>query len=75
MQEETKTGFYQVKKLPAEKGGEELYEMEKPEEDQIIEGRIDPVDWKRELENQEEELDNIEKEVELIRSRGGGRND
>ena len=37
-----------------------------------MEGKIDPVDWKREIDRVEVDLDNIEKEIELIRTRGKG---
>ena len=38
---------------------------------QILEGRIDPGDWKKEMERVYLDLDNIEKEIELGRQRGG----
>jgi hypothetical protein len=52
------------------KAADELYDMDKPEDELILEGKIDPVEWKREIDRVEIDLDNIEKEVELIRTRG-----
>jgi hypothetical protein len=38
---------------------------------QILEGKIDPGEWKREIERVYAELDGIEKEIELNKQRGG----
>ncbi len=46
--------------------------MDKVEEDQIIQAKIDPDEWKREVERVYQDLDNIEKDVLLIRQRGTG---
>lgn len=45
--------------------------FEKPEEEQIIEARFDPVDWKQEVDRVYLDLANIEKEIELIKTQGG----
>ena len=47
-----------------------MYQMEKNEEDQIIEGKVDPQEWKREVERVYRDLDNIERDIQLIRTRG-----
>ena len=44
--------------------------MDKPEEDEIIEGKIDPQEWRRELDRVYQDLDNIEKDLQLINLRG-----
>ncbi len=61
--EETKSSFYP-------QGGKYNQDEDKPEEEQILQGKIDPVEWKREMENVYQDMDNIEKEIELIRTRG-----
>ncbi len=43
------------------------YEMEKGEEDQILEGKIDPIEWMKEVDRVDQDLDNIERDVELAR--------
>jgi hypothetical protein len=69
--EETKSGgFYPQGRQRAK--DEELYDLDKPDDELIMEGKIDPVDWKREIDRVEVDLDNIEKEIELIRTRGKG---
>ena len=62
--EETKMNFYD----PAMYAD---YQLEKEEEDQILEGKIDPIEWMKELDRVYGELDNIQKDVELNRVRGG----
>jgi len=49
-----------------------LYNLEKDEEDQILEAKIDPIEWRKEIDRVEVELDNIEKQIELNRQRGTG---
>lgn len=44
--------------------------MDKNEEDLIMQGRVEPDEWKKEVERLTVELDNIEKEIELRRTRG-----
>lgn len=39
---------------------------------EILEGKIDPSEWKKELERMYLDLDNIEKEIELSKQRGSG---
>lgn len=46
------------------------YNIEKEEDDQILEGKIDPIEWKKEMDRVETDLDNIEKDIELNRQRG-----
>jgi hypothetical protein len=46
--------------------------MEKPEDDQILEGKIDPEEWRKEVERVYKDLDNIERDIELIKTRGSG---
>lgn len=41
--------------------------MEKDLDDQILEGKIDPIEWKKEIDRVYQDLDNIEKEIELNR--------
>ncbi len=40
--------------------------FEKPEEDQIIEAKCDPLEWKQEVERIEVDLMMMHKEIELI---------
>ena len=44
--EETKSNFYDPS---AYIDNDKLYSMEKNEEDEILEGKIDPIEWKREM--------------------------
>lgn len=46
--------------------------FEKPEEDQIIEAKCDPLEWKQEVERIEVDLMMMHKEIELIAQRGAG---
>lgn len=46
------------------------YELEKEEDDQILEGKIDPLEWKKELDRVYQDLDNIDKEIEISKQRG-----
>lgn len=41
------------------------YQIEKEEDDQILEGKIDPIEWRKELDRVFGDLDNIEKDIEL----------
>ena len=45
--------------------------MEKIDKE-ILEGKIDPGEWRKEIDRVYGELDNIEKEIELNKQRGGG---
>lgn len=65
--EETKINFfdpsqYQDMKMP--------YNIEKEEDDYILEGKIDPLEWRKEIDRVYLDLDNIDKEIELSRQRG-----
>lgn len=46
------------------------YILEKEEDDQILEGKIDPIEWRKELDRVEGDLENIEKDIELGKLRG-----
>lgn len=46
--------------------------FEKPEEEQILEARFDPITWKNEVERAYPEILTIEKDIELIKQRGAG---
>ena len=60
--EETKINFFE---------GQFDMEQEKPEEDQILETKIDPLEWKQEIDRVYRELVKIEQEVEIARKQGG----
>ena len=50
-----------------------LYEIPgKPEDERILETRIDPLEWKQELDRVYRDLVNIEKEIEVLKTQGGG---
>lgn len=65
--EETKTNFFDAN------GGDDrgLYEYDKPEEDLIIEAKIDPLEWNKELDRVYGDLTNIEKDIEILKKSGG----
>jgi len=65
--EETKINFFDPSKYEEQ---EALFE--KPAEDQIIEAKCDPLEWKQEIDRVYLDLVNIEKDLELIKQRGGG---
>ena len=44
--------------------------FEKPEEEQILEARFDPVEWKAEVNHVYSDLVQIEKDLELIKQGG-----
>jgi len=44
---------------------------EKAEEDRILETKIDPLEWKQEIDRVYKDLLNIEKEVEILKNQGG----
>lgn len=44
--------------------------MDKKEDEQILEGKIDPKQWKLEVERVYKDLDNIERDLQLIKTRG-----
>lgn len=49
-----------------------LYDMgSKPEDERILETRIDPLEWKQELDRVYRDLVNIEKEIEVMKNQGG----
>lgn len=64
--EETKINFFDPKSY------EDGTLFEKPEEEQILEARFDPVEWKAEVDKVYMDLVGIEKDLELIKQRGGG---
>lgn len=65
--EETKVNFFS----PANKDLG-LYEIpNKPEEERILETRIDPLEWKQEIDRVYRDLVNIEKEIEVLKNQGG----
>ena len=70
--EETKINFFDPNSY--DKGDNE--ERDPNDKDQvdheILEGKIDPSEWKKELERMYIDLDNIEKEIELSKQRGSG---
>ena len=49
--EETKINFFDPSKY--QDNGSLPYAMEKDEEDQILEGKIDPIEWRKELDRVE----------------------
>lgn len=65
--EETKINFFD----PSVYSGQEA-PYEKPPEDQIIEARIDAVDWRAELDRVYADLVAIEKDTQLAMGYGGG---
>ena len=65
--EETKINFFNPDKYE-----EQQILFEKPEEDQIIEAKCDPLEWKQEVERLEVDLMMMHKEIELIAQRGTG---
>ena len=49
-----------------------LYDIEtKPEDEKILETRIDPLEWKQEIDRVYTDLVNIEKEIEVTKLQGG----
>ena len=67
--EETKINFFNPRQY-LDQEEELMYDLEKKEDEQIIEGKIDPQEWKREIERVYKDLDNIERDLQLIRTRG-----
>ena len=63
--EETKMNFFDAN---AERG---LYELDKAEEDLIIEAKVDPLEWNKELDRVYKDLVNIEKDIEILKNSGG----
>lgn len=46
-----------------------LYDIDsKPEEERILETKIDPLEWKQEIDRVYRDLVNIEKEIEVMKS-------
>ena len=68
--EETKINFFD----PHNREEDENDEQKDDEkiDNQILEGKIDPGEWKKEVERVYLDLDNIEKDIELNRQRGNG---
>jgi hypothetical protein len=64
--EETKINFFDPSKA------EDLYTIDGDENKEILEAKIDPLEWRREIERVEVELYNIDKEIELNKQRGVG---
>lgn len=66
--EETKINFFDPNTY------EDAEEKEANQKDQvdheILEGKIDPSEWKKEIDRMYQDLDNIEKEIELSKQRG-----
>ena len=49
-----------------------LYDIpNKPEDERILETKIDPLEWKQELDRVYRDLVNIEKEIEVLKNQGG----
>ena len=49
-----------------------LYDIDtKPEDEKILETRIDPLEWKQEIDRVYTDLVNIEKEIEVTKLQGG----
>ena len=61
--EETKINFFDYKRYEEQK---QLFE--KREDEQIIEARFDPLEWKQEVDRVFLDLANIEKELEVIKN-------
>ena len=47
------------------------YDLDKNEEDEIIEARIDPLEWNKEVDRVYRDLVNIEKDIEILKKSGG----
>mgnify|MGYP003329494645 CR=1 FL=1 len=62
--EETKINFFNPEQIG-------LYEMDKPEEEAIIEAKVDPLEWNKEIDRVYKDLVNIEKEIEILKKTGG----
>ena len=65
--EETKVNFFNP-------NGKDigLYDIpNKPEEERILETKIDPLEWKQEIDRVYRDLVNIEKEIEVLKNQGG----
>lgn len=70
--EETKANFYDPNNEHNVEVAANLYDTnEAAEENAILEARIDPLEWKQELDRVYKELTNVEKEVEIAKREGG----
>ncbi len=69
--EETKINFFDPNAFRRDEDEEEGQAGDAVDH-QILEGKIDPGEWKKEMERVYQDLDNIEKDIELSRQRGGG---
>lgn len=67
IKEETKINFFDPSKYGRDPS---LYQIEKEEDEQILEGKIDPIEWRREIDRVYGDLDAIEKDIELNKQRG-----
>ena len=70
--EDTKINFFNPQQDPSSKDPLlQLFEMpEKTEDDKILETRIDPLEWKQELDRVYVDLVGIEKEIEILKKQG-----
>lgn len=64
--EETKVNFFDPSKYVDDP------DFQKPEEDQIIEAKVDAVEWRAELDRVYYDLVEIEKDLEVLKMRGAG---
>lgn len=60
--EETKINFFDPHKYH---DGKLPYNIEKDEDNLILEAKIDPDEWRKEIDRVFNDLDNIEKDIEL----------
>lgn len=68
--EDTKVNFFDPDPYGRQVSG--LYDIpDKPEEDKILETKIDPLEWKQEIDRVYRDLVNIEKEIEILKNQGG----
>lgn len=65
--EETKINFFDPNNRHQREEEEEELAREDPIDHKILEGKIDPGEWKKEMDRVYGDLDNIEKEIELNR--------
>lgn len=65
--EDTKINFFDASNY---QNDDLVYDMAKPEDDQIMETKVDPEEWRKEVEKVYKDLDNIERDIELQKTRG-----
>lgn len=63
--EETKVNFFNPKH----------FEEEETEEHKILETKVDPLEWNKELDRVYRELDKIEQEVDILKKQGADNSD